>query len=886
MRTKRSLATTVVLATLAVVAVVSFYQSGGPAATGAAYVGGGAMAPQQSAVMPATKALVPVAPVMPQAPRAPVAPAAIPANREAWAQTFAQKDLDELEQVLAPADLSAGLAIEDVAQELAAGRAHAGQDRWQYFDPRSPGRVPFLGERAAPPAAEAAEPPTGSKLEAAQATLAALLASGDARDAKVEEMVRAGKIDTPFQYVLLTSIADAETARDAARGDQLALVQRSVYGALSRRAGVPHTSNVLPAILQDVEEGAPIEAAVDQHLGWRDVAFIPVLRAIIDTSPEEERAPLLELMNVLTARAATRYEHARMQLETLLRLRAGEMTAALGKMVADKEIGPAFLYLLTSTLEHAERTGDEAHVALLQAIHEQLRKDLARKAIRDAYDKEMMAAMPAVAVQTLGPQRAAARAGAPTMMADDAFGASHTSMYTDAVAKDSYDMLPKLLEEKVADPDLRKVMTTMFNAMGTITEALRQELVTVAEEQSSVFGDVQLGVDVLADDLMWDVCKTEPLIKEGASEEEPEVRVMHEDGKFSIVWDPLDGSSIVDNNWAVGTILGIWDAKKTGILGATGRDQVCSMVALYGPRTTVYVTLDDGVYEFTYGANGEDGWVCSRDSIEIATESKIFSPGNLRATQEIKGYNNLVDYWMTNRYTMRYTGGLVPDICQQFTKKQGVFSNPTSEASPAKLRLAFEAAPFGYLVEKAGGKTSDGVGGGSILDVKITGIDQRTPLCIGSACEVDRFNELVLGKDAPASRAGSPSMLFGMNKDKTRDASPAEGEEEDGTKRLLQQVKDAGVAGFIAYALWEWGFWVASVPVGISAYYGVTGHFPDLQNPDDLKQLGAEAFAFVNVARFAVPLRIGLALGSVPWVEANVVQRIPFLKKKAEEQGA
>lgn len=72
------------------------------------------------------------------------------------------------------------------------------------------------------------------------------------------------------------------------------------------------------------------------------------------------------------------------------------------------------------------------------------------------------------------------------------------------------------------------------------------------------------------------------------------------------------GSSIVDNNWAVGTILGIWGAK-TGILGATGRDQVASMVALYGPRTTVFVTLDDGVYEFTYGANGVDGWLCSRE---------------------------------------------------------------------------------------------------------------------------------------------------------------------------------------------------------------------------------------------------------------------------------
>merc|ERR1719331_3622000 len=274
------------------------------------------------------------------------------------------------------------------------------------------------------------------------------------------------------------------------------------------------------------------------------------------------------------------------------------------------------------------------------------------------------------------------RAPAPRMEAaaastDAAFGASHTSMYTDAVAKDSYETLDDVLATKMADKELGSVLTTMFNACGTITEALRKELVTVAEKQESVFGDVQLGVDVLADELMWDICKTDPLIKEGASEEEPEVREMHADGKFSICWDPLDGSSIVDNNWAVGTILGIWGAE-TGILGATGRDQKASMVALYGPRTTVFVTLDDGVYEFTYGANGVEGWICSREQIAIAEESKIFAPANMRAAQELPQYAKLIDYWMTNRYTLRYTGGLVPDICQQFTKRQGVFANPTS----------------------------------------------------------------------------------------------------------------------------------------------------------------------------------------------------------------
>jgi len=326
---------------------------------------------------------------------------------------------------------------------------------------------------------------------------------------------------------------------------------------------------------------------------------------------------------------------------------------------------------------------------------------------------------------------------------DEAFGASHTSCYTDAVKKERYYTLQEVLGEKMADKDLVTVVNSMFDAFGTITEALRTELVTVADEQSSVFGDVQLGVDVVADNLMWDVCKTTPLIKDGASEEAPEVRETHADGKFSICWDPLDGSSIVDNNWAVGTIVGIWPAS-TGVLGATGRDQVTSMVALYGPRTTAFIALDDGVYEFTYGANGVDGWICSRERIRIAEKSKIFSPANMRAAQEVSGYDKLIHHWMSNRYTLRYTGGLVPDVCQQFTKGMGIFANPTSKCSPAKLRLAFEAAPFGLLVERAGGKTSNGVDGASILDTKITGIDQRTPLAIGSAKEVDLFNEIVL----------------------------------------------------------------------------------------------------------------------------------------------
>eukprot|EP00327_Prymnesium_parvum_P004568 CAMPEP_0182825302 /NCGR_PEP_ID=MMETSP0006_2-20121128/15760_1 /TAXON_ID=97485 /ORGANISM="Prymnesium parvum, Strain Texoma1" /LENGTH=137 /DNA_ID=CAMNT_0024952375 /DNA_START=481 /DNA_END=894 /DNA_ORIENTATION=+ len=102
--------------------------------------------------------------------------------------------------------------------------------------------------------------------------------------------------------------------------------------------------------------------------------------------------------------------------------------------------------------------------------------------------------------------------------------------------------------------------------------------------------------------------------------------------------------------------------------------------------------------------------------------------------------------------------------------------------------------------------------------------------------------------------------------------------EEDESKKLLQKVKDAGVAGIISYIFWEWAFWGVSIPVCIFGYEAATGHWPDFSNQEDLAKLGAEAFAFVNVARFAVPLRIGLALSTTPWVQANVVDK--FNKKK------
>ena len=190
------------------------------------------------------------------------------------------------------------------------------------------------------------------------------------------------------------------------------------------------------------------------------------------------------------------------------------------------------------------------------------------------------------------------------------------------------------------------------------------------------------------------------------------------------------------------------------MLGATGRVQVTALIAIYGPRTTVLVGLDDGVYEFSYGCTPDgcqlpDGatepWICSRKQIKINPRLRIFSPANMRAGQEVAGYKKLWTTTSTTSTPSATPGGLRPRRVPAVHQEHGHLPQPHLGQVPRQAPPRVRGEPrFGLLVEKAGGKTSDGVTGGSVLDVKITQVDQRTALCIGSANEVDRFNSFVL----------------------------------------------------------------------------------------------------------------------------------------------
>ena len=119
----------------------------------------------------------------------------------------------------------------------------------------------------------------------------------------------------------------------------------------------------------------------------------------------------------------------------------------------------------------------------------------------------------------------------------------------------------------------------------------------------------------------------------------------------------------------------------------------------------------------------------------------------------------------------------------------------------------------------------------------------------------------------------TPSLVSNMRAQTNPAKKKEEGAQEEGEKNTMTKIKEAGTAGLISYIFWEWAFWGISIPVCIFGYREVTGHWPDFKDQEDLKKLGAEAFAFVNVARFAIPLRIGLALSTTPWVKANIVSK-------------
>ncbi len=287
--------------------------------------------------------------------------------------------------------------------------------------------------------------------------------------------------------------------------------------------------------------------------------------------------------------------------------------------------------------------------------------------------------------------------------------------------------LRRHLREHDEDRDLTRLICEIADASKYIINAIRTGDLGLAGT-SNLYGEAQLALDVLSDRIIRKRLVHSGVVAAIASEESGEV--MHvdadNDSKYSVAYDPLDGSSLVDVNLAVGTIVSIY---RGGDVFRPGREQVAAMYILYGPRTTLVYSTGRGVHEFAMNSLME--YTLNHENIRMTNgAAKIYSPGGQRS-KYTAGTELFAQKIEAGGAKLRYSGGFVPDINQVLMKRNGIFMYPHLKDAPdGKLRVLYELNPMAYLIEQAGGAAS--TGRGRILDLKPETIEDRAPIFIGS----------------------------------------------------------------------------------------------------------------------------------------------------------
>ncbi len=248
----------------------------------------------------------------------------------------------------------------------------------------------------------------------------------------------------------------------------------------------------------------------------------------------------------------------------------------------------------------------------------------------------------------------------------------------------------------------------------------------------NVYDEDQLALDRSSDEILKNQLQFSGFVREYASEERDAViPIGNGTEKYFVTADPLDGSSLVDTNLSIGTIIGI---HKESMFCSGRQSMVAALYITYGPLITMVYSAGKGTHEFVLNREGE--YVLSEENIRLKEKGSIYSLGGLRKDW-LPEHLKFVESLEAEGYKLRYSGGFVPDINQILIKRGGVFSYPGLRKSPAgKLRLLFELQPMAFIMEQAGGAATDGRT--DILAIPVRDLEQRSPIYIGSRFEVDK----------------------------------------------------------------------------------------------------------------------------------------------------
>jgi len=301
---------------------------------------------------------------------------------------------------------------------------------------------------------------------------------------------------------------------------------------------------------------------------------------------------------------------------------------------------------------------------------------------------------------------------------------------------------------------LQELLMAVANTCNTLSHEVAQgALIGLlgSAGTGNVQGEVQQKLDVIANDLLIEGVQECKALAGLASEEMELPMPVQGTGDYLLLFDPLDGSSNIDVNVSIGTIFSILHKQnptaplQNSDFLLSGRHQAAAGYVVYGPQTTMALTLGDGVVMFTLDKTiGQ--FVLIKDSVEIAHSTKEFAinMSNMRHwAQPVQRYvQECLDGVTGARqkdFNMRWIASMVADV-HRVLSRGGVFMYPWDRREPnkpGKLRLMYEANPMSFLVEQAGGASSNGTQ--VIMDIQPQDLHERVSVMLGSKEEVEKL---------------------------------------------------------------------------------------------------------------------------------------------------
>ena len=312
--------------------------------------------------------------------------------------------------------------------------------------------------------------------------------------------------------------------------------------------------------------------------------------------------------------------------------------------------------------------------------------------------------------------------------------------------------------------ELRLLLEVVARACKSISRAVNQGAlggVLGTADSSNVQGEVQKKLDIIANEVLIEANVWGGHLAAMASEEMDTIHVVpdrYPQGEYLLLFDPLDGSSNIDVNVSIGTIFSVL-RKVTNHRGVSeedflqpGKQQAAAGYCVYGPQTTLVLTVGDGVVMFTL--DRETGsWKLTERDVQIPVDTKEFAINMSNMRHWAPPVRQYIDDCLAGKdgprgkdFNMRWVASMVADVHRILTRG-GVFLYPWDKREPdkpGKLRLMYEANPMAFLVEQAGGLATNGRQ--RILDLNPTKLHERVSVVLGSKNEVQRVTDLHLAE--------------------------------------------------------------------------------------------------------------------------------------------